>query len=458
MGVKPGSAASCPKPLGPWAASEIFKTAPAGYALEDVCVYTFSGGGPVSGGDLVSLQALVTSGDLLEVERDLMALGSSGSGVDETLWRPLADYFLEQAGGGELQTLLGRVPVRLAVLDTHPTAELYPLDRPANSEHGRTLIAMAERLLCGGLSVSAADCVAQITSRLALPYVSYDANDPAGSVIDLQYGGYVGTLTDLAAAIQMEVADWERNAIPDQALVLNLSVGWNPDFGGLEADPANMSLPARLVFDAIADATCRGAVVVAATGNRNGGPDSGVGPMLPAAWASRSLPEATRCDGAMPEIPPVPADTSWFETEHPPLLYAAGGIQGNGATLSNSRPSSVPARVALGDHGVVTGPEIGTPTAILTGSSVSSLVVSAAAAAAWYYAPQVSPHQVMQAVDSSGEVLGLRANFCHGPAPYCPMAEVGAQPEDLTARVDGLHDLVGRDLGRVVPRGGGGGG
>ncbi|MEO1086404.1 MAG: hypothetical protein AAFY88_19380, partial [Acidobacteriota bacterium] len=103
------------------------------------------------------------------------------------------------------------------------------------------------------------------------------------------------------------------------------------------------------------------------------------------------------------------------------LLFAAGGIQGNGAMLSNSRPQSVPSRVALGDHGVVAGPNLVDPTAILTGSSVSSLVVSAAAAAAWYYVPESSSHHIMQAVDAGGTPLAIRANFCFGGGPECPV-------------------------------------
>ncbi|MEO1085725.1 MAG: hypothetical protein AAFY88_15905, partial [Acidobacteriota bacterium] len=309
IGVKPSSTVDCPKALGSWTTAGIFKTAPSGYELGDVCTYTFNAGGPVTPGDLVSLQNLVISGDLLEVERDIMALGSSGQGVDETLWQPLANYFLDQAGGGALPTVPGHAPVRLAVLDTHPTAEYLPLNLPANSDHGSTLIAMAERLLCSVSSSPGDDCVVQVTSRLALPYVTYDPADPAGSVQDHQFGGYVGTLTDLAVAIQKEVAAWKAGS-PDQALVLNLSVGWNPEFGGMETNYADMPLAVRLVFGAIADATCRGAMVVAATGNRSGGPNAGSGPMLPAAWASRPVPARMACEGSGPLVPP--GGNGWF--------------------------------------------------------------------------------------------------------------------------------------------------
>ncbi len=414
LGVRSDPALPCPDPGGSWVSTATFSSAPMTSKLAPYCTFTFAGTRPVTPADLALLQALVP-GQLDEIAADVMGLGSFSppSGVPENLWQPLAKHFLSQAGHTELAEIAGYSRVRLAVLDTHPTADVDPHHLPSNSPHGYTLLNMADRALCAHRDPLVTDCVVQLTSRLALAYVSYDPNDPSASVQDLVMGGYVGTLVELAQAIRAEVEAWEQAALPGQNLVLNMSVGWNPQFGGLETEVFDMPVPVRAVYDAIADATCRGALVTVATGNRSGGPDSGSGPMMPAAWAQRSAPSAAEC-GDTPFKGGMP-------TEPKPLLYAVAGAQAGGDPLSNSRPDSLPERVAFGDHGVVEGHAgNGEPTAILTGSSVATLVASASAAAAWYYAPDSSSHEIMALVDGAGDDLPLTADFCFGATGGCP--------------------------------------
>lgn len=67
-------------------------------------------------------------------------------------------------------------------------------------------------------------------------------------------------------------------------------------------------------------------------------------------------------------------------------------------------------RVAYGDHAVTDrGDE--QPTAIYTGSSVSTAVVSSIAAVVWHLRPELRPDQVMRLIDGSGEPRQARADF-----------------------------------------------
>ncbi len=417
LGVRADPALRCPDPGGSWVSTATFSTTSP--KLAPYCTFTFIDARPVTAADLALLQQLVP-GQLDELAADVMGLGSFGPAVPANLWQPLYAHFLKQAGHTELAEIAGYSPVRLAVLDTHPTADADPHHLPSNSPHGYTLLNMAHRALCEHRDPLVTDCVVQLTSQLALSYVSYDPDDPSASVQDLVMGGYVGTLVDLAQAIHAEVDAWEESALPSQNLVLNLSVGWNPQFGGLEADTYSMPVPVRAVYEAINDAACRGALVVAATGNRSGGPESGSGPMMPAAWAVRNAPSAAEC-GHLPVKHAVTARSS-VRSPSPdvPLLYAVGGAQSGGEPLANSRPFSLPERVAFGDHGVVAGhADHGEPTAILTGSSVATLVASAAASAAWYYAPDSTGHKIMAVLDLAGDSLPMTADFCFDTAGGC---------------------------------------
>ncbi len=415
IGTKTNPALACPSPGGSWVSAATFFTPTPG-KLASYCTYTLNAARPVTPADLATLKQLVP-GQLDELAADLMSIGSLAppSGLPKSLWHPLTKHFLEQAGAADLPEISGTQRVRMAVLDTQPTADTNPHHLPANSPHGYTLLNMAHRALCEHQDPTMTDCVVQLTSQLALSYVSYAPNDPSASIQDLVMGGYVGSLLDLAKAIHTEVDAWRAAALPGQNLVINMSVGWNPEFGGLEADPQDMPMPVRLVYDAIVDARCRGALVIAAAGNRTGGPDSGTGPMMPAAWAVRSVPWAGACGLS-------PSKTNFSGPLNQPLLYAVGGVESDGEPLVNSRAYSVPERVAFGDHAVVVAHTDDAPTALLTGSSVATLVASAAAAAAWYYAPDIPGEQLMALIDNAGDALPLEADFCYSPNTTCPAA------------------------------------
>ena len=99
----------------------------------------------------------------------------------------------------------------------------------------------------------------------------------------------------------------------------------------------------------------------------------------------------------------------------PVLVYGISGIDSFGNPLSNSRPRSNSRIVAFGDHAAIKT-TTAVNTEVLTGSSVSTVVVSATASMIWAHRPELSAEQVMEVIYDSGEELGFKADFYSGAA------------------------------------------
>ena len=111
------------------------------------------------------------------------------------------------------------------------------------------------------------------------------------------------------------------------------------------------------------------------------------GALLPAAWERAFAPSA-----------------GLSSSPYRPLVYAVSGVDDHGQTLANAQPQSQAPMAAYGDHAALADDGSGTATAHLTGSSVAAVVVSAAAAAAWSYAPWLDAAEVMDEVYRSGDL------------------------------------------------------
>jgi hypothetical protein len=220
--------------------------------------------------------------------------------------------------------------------------------------------------------------------------------------------------------------------------VLNLSFAWDSRFGGLEPEVSQMPLAVRAVYRALQESSCLGVLVVAAAGNRGGGPEPETGPLLPAAWEQRPAPSPAECrrlfGGSRGGGELSGGELSGDRRDaYRPLLYAAGGVRSDGSRLFNARPGSLPRLAAFADHAVVESSQPDRPTATVTGTSVSALVVSSAAAAVWYYRPELRSDEVMDTLYQAGEDLGAAPQFCLGgtPARPCPAARWSARRVSL---------------------------
>jgi hypothetical protein len=283
-------------------------------------------------------------------------------------------------------------------------------------------------MLCGADAAAACGGV-EISSQLTLPRLM----EPGRYAPMLEGGGTSGYLQDIAAAIDREVVAWESwKKGGDGPLILNMSVGWEPYFGGAFHTSINEAPPrAQAVYAALERAACKGALIIAAAGNFPGPPNLGEGgaatdpayysaAILPAGWETENVPASIPGEGACVDA-------------GKPLLYAVGGVDGERRLLANSRPKALPRLVAIGDHAVVR--DYGSPlatTATLTGTSVAATVVSAAAAAVWSR-QSGSKEDIVKILYTSGEPIPPL-----WPATKLPTADFGCCGRSLVRQVSVL--------------------
>lgn len=414
VAVRKARQTACPDPgrVGGagWTIRSLFHDGPGEAALPPAlrpfCLYVYEG---ADASVLPALDALLRGDSRLErVDPGCAALSpaaltpaappSNPPSAAAESWHRLEQHFLERAGqldGPRRATsTTGASPVRLTFLDTQPSGDL---NHPGNSPHGYSLARMARRLLCDG-----PECPVRLGTELALPIVKYLPDHPDDPRFDFERGGHFGMIYQLAQAVWREIEADSEGA----PRVLNLSVAWIGErFGGLEPRVEEMPAPVQALYRVLEVASCRGALVVAASGNRAGGPDLEIGPLLPGGWERRQAPGRRACRGLLG------ADVDQrrrFVRE--PLVHAAGGVRSNDQPIATARPASEPTLVAHADHAVVEA-DGGQPTAILTGTSVGAMVVSSTAAAVWSLRPELSRAQLMELIERSGEPLGRAAAF-----------------------------------------------
>jgi len=353
--------------------------------LDRFCIYTYRGGTTNPPPFPNSLPD-----GLVSAANSHMALVPAGD-PDLEPAKTFVQHFLAQASGmPEVTSAPEVIPdpkVRLVFVDTQATGDGLP-QKPGPSKHGYTLVHLADELVCRGTH----PCSVELATRLALSHTEFEKNPPPAGATASSQGGNLGLVDELAAAIANEVLLW----LPDSKhkhLILNLSLGWDGEMLG-ELDKRSVSQlkpDAQLVYKALQFARRNGALVIAAAGNRRGGEES-KWPVLPAAWESHS--------------------PSWFPFScGRKLVYAVGGVDWQGLPLPNYRLGGIPRRVAFGDHAVAQTESPDEPTAIYTGSSVSTAVVSSIAAAVWQERPELGAAEVMKLLDRSGDFLPGRADY-----------------------------------------------
>ncbi len=366
------------------------------------------------------LNALLGNGRLIALDRDCVAgtpVGDPAS-LSTIQWSALAAQLQEQSGAlaASTTTLIGAGPVRLAVLDGNPTDPIDPEQSIGTSPHGNALITIAQSLLCPTTS----PCSVNVTSRLALTFVRVDPLNRNGADRDEVNGGHLASVAELAVAVRREVSSWRAASAGDR-LILNISLGWDSAFGGNEARVSAMPAAVQAMYAALYEASCHGVLTFAAAGNRSGGIDPEIGPMLPGAWEQREAPTLSECQQRLGNYPPFNA-SNFSGSNYRPLVYAVSGIQSDGAVLDNARNGANARLAAFADHAVVESQARapGEPTATLTGSSVSTLLASVNAAVAWSWQPSASPHRIAEliydAADGTTSELLRSADFCLGNA------------------------------------------
>jgi hypothetical protein len=293
---------------------------------------------------------------------------------------------------------------RMTVVDTSPTAGVSgdPETVIATSDHGYNLLNIATALSCD----SDGDCAFDLQSRLGMQLVE----NPSGELVpDLVNGGTHGSSSFLATAIREEVEAWEADAT-GHGLVLNLSLGWLPRWGGggPKTSVGTWPVAVQAVHAAVLDAQCRGALVFAAAGNDTGGPSDRLGALVPARWDTHDV-AASECVTAMGGTLADYADVDGTK-----LLHAVGGVDRHGADIANARKNGRPSLVAYSSRAAVLD-HAGTDTTPVTGTSVGSLVAATAAAAIWEIDPTMTPDDVVGELRTSGVAIGgISCPLCPG--------------------------------------------
>ncbi|MEL7372290.1 MAG: S8/S53 family peptidase, partial [Myxococcota bacterium] len=303
-------------------------------------------------------------------------VGAESGGLGQAHWAFHRHRFLRAVGAFELSDAfpsafaaakhgkVGRDRPRLAIIDNAPSSSTpgWTDGLPADAylDHGVALARVAEELLCER-GDTAGPCLADIVSVQALePHTK---------------GSYRGSLGALAAAIYRAV----KEAPNPEKLTINLSLGWvnylalGGQFGDIYANPAETP-SAGAVHEALQYARCHGASVIAAAGNRTGAYDNCLekDAILPAKWG-RHLVTSKICREEFQKPTKLRQETR--------LVISAGAVADHGQALSLHRENSNPYVVANGMAAIAAQRAFkasgGQPTALMSGTSVSTLVASA---------------------------------------------------------------------------------
>ncbi|MFT3775235.1 MAG: S8/S53 family peptidase [Minicystis sp.] len=378
-----GIALPCPAVPG-WNAAPLFTGASA--PLDAYCAFDFAGPGAPSQNDIFMLQSsgAAALGEDCPVVVPQGPTPSQLAAYEDALATSLRQSLAQRVGTVatlDLPREPKRNPARVVVIDTAPDALAGDAVRPGNDRHGDTLASIVRDIGC-----DAGGCSVEVASALGMPWLDRDTYTPDG--------GHVGRLSDVALAIHRAVT-----SARSEKLVLNLSLGWEdtPGVADCGDDPAALGAPARAVHDAIEQARCKGALVIAAAGNDAGGPTPPAGLICPARWESHALAACT-------------------DRAEEPLLHAVGAVDYAGRPIAITRPGGMPRLAALAVGGVAwnAGDPVPPP---LTGTSVAAAVASGIAAVTWTNAPALTGAEVMDVLHASGTDIG--------PADTCPAGVAG---------------------------------
>jgi|GEM_PF-2532462 len=260
--------------------------------------------------------------------------------------------------------------------------------------HGLSMASLVDRTRC---THDQPHCLARQFRAQAFPFDGVTEPEAVPS------GGQWASLGSLASALGESVAGWRVQADGGVApLVLNMSLGWDPEHGTVDAghaallDPNNPdpSVPATVqaVHSVLAWASCQGVVSVAASGNVRGSTCDELGPVAPASWESLPVVPAGVCSNIAGPL----ASTSAL----PRLTYGAGGMAGADVPIANARVNSLPPRLLYAHQGVL--PSGTGHTSAWTGSSIASAALASMVASVRSHDRARDAVNTMHAIDTSG--------------------------------------------------------
>jgi hypothetical protein len=336
--------------------------------------------------------------------RDRWVLAPMAASLPPMLGESLRRAFLARAGfdfTGANPFVLPGPAVRVALIDS---ALNDGTDRsgPTVESHGHAVGRIIRQLSCPGNVNFRPGCFSSIREELALAYGADGRRNEMTS-------GQFGTLGDLASAVDAAVHHWWHET-PTVPLIVNLSVGWEGEYGKDPEAPADAAVVP--VYLALRRATCAGALVVAAAGNRT---VRGSGPLYPGGWESREAPRGSGCNDYL-----LPDERAGIAVDPNPrsLVVAVGALDDHDRPVYNTPDGGRPALAAYG-FAVSVG-QAGNFTDAMTGTSAAAAVVSGIAAVVWSLdrarigGPRRWPSEIARLIYDSGTPLHAMADFCPG--------------------------------------------
>lgn len=348
--------------------------------------------------------------------------------------------------------------VRVAVVDTSPNATgLAALTQAGASPHGQAISNLIADIVCRSntTTVDSADCAAAIETKSI-------SNGVVGSSFDLVYA-ITHTATNFVET---------RNWLNDH-MIINLSLALAP------VKPISIAIPEtkipgmngasvpgstivvdpfwyRTLTEALTYARCHGALLIASAGNRPFGEDDALqdGARYPARLMERAdltvtyegckalycddLNNASLCKVQKRDFP--------MNNAPAPLLYAVSAVDASGKPLATNSTHSVTSIMAYGDHAVakIRQPKPKDPdrvwAPVITGTSASAAVATAAAALVWQHRHTWGPDDVMAKLRSTG--LPMTDGGQAVLADSCPASEKNSAGKCPQARIISACDAV----------------
>jgi hypothetical protein len=308
-------------------------------------------------------------------------------------------------------TVVPPLLARLTLVDTLATHEAGSpdllLDDAGVNPHGLAMAGLATRAVCDDDVDASPACAAELASELGLAFTW----DGGGFAADAD-GGNFGSQGDLARAIHAAVATWEVDhaAGATGPLVVSLALGWHPEAGGSGA----LDAPAAAVKAALTYASCMDALVLAAVGNADTptGCAERTGPLYPAGWEVDAAPTAAECASSTWDVADTPTDL--IETVYRPLVYGVSGLDESLRTLANQRPSSRTLHAGPATQASAWSLVDADWMEPVSGTSVATTSVAAAAVVVRSHAPDLTAHDVMSVLRTAGAELDA-AEVCYDP-------------------------------------------
>ena len=330
------------------------------------------------------------------------------------VWEPLTKTFDSKARGmsdAEWKKLYAarlakpKVPVRVAVVDSSSTG----VATSDLSKHGFAVSRVIGSLFCD--DSGSADC-----EKKVLPYQAFPIVGPRK--LDFVKGGYASASHHLFDALSSTLDQWDSSK---EHLVINLSLGWDP----IKVGPKHLVL--NRIVDLLERASCRGALIVASAGNLTGSE----GPMIPASLESQKAPDAARCNALGEKAVGLAAQkpAKGVSSAYAPLIHAVGSVDARDQKMTTRREWGQPRMAAYGLSVTAGGSKTLKYTPPISGTSISTAIVSGVAASVWSARPELTSEQVMSLVYQGGAELSgdtirtrIETEFCVGH-PFGPCNE-----------------------------------